>query len=317
LRQISAMPLPRWYDLVTTAINHAYLAWIQDYIRTYPLPYQHVLHAVLDLQAPVTTRPRYLALAGDRARAGLRFKVPFLRFFDNRLQPIPPCAWCRAPHAENGLHLLQCPSQPPGITRAVRAARAAVLPECGRAARNPASLTTAIVRLDWGARQSATTTLHVLRVMSAIINSYRYAVAPPRPGDRDHPISPVRTLALALCRHCGLQISEHLHCACRGPRPPPPAFPPPTLGVNAGAGAGTLGAGAGAGAGADAAVGFGVDVTVAAARGSSPRFRGGVEESKENLVARVASVAEPQEAPRVDTAEHGHPRPSGARCVVS
>eukprot|EP00952_Eustigmatos_sp_NYUAD-ZCMA_P014704 57113-Eustigmatos_ZCMA.PRE.1 len=210
-RLIRNMDLADWNSKVNTAMSACFRDWVKAYVDKYPACYKQYLRIALDVDAG-GKRPQYLSLAGDRARAGLRFKVPFLRYYHDREQPIPACAWCGAAAAECGYHLLQCPRQPDAIAAAVQGARDAVRNEGGRSVRTPQSLHNAMFRLRWSSSQTAQTTLHVLRIMTFIVNTYRRVV--PSPPGRDNPISPIRTMALALCGRCGDQLGEQTDCAC-------------------------------------------------------------------------------------------------------
>lgn len=64
--------------------------------------------------------PLYLYVPGDLARAGIRFRAPYLRFHPrDPYAPRASCKWCGAYDLEYGHHLVRCRQAPPRV-RALR-----------------------------------------------------------------------------------------------------------------------------------------------------------------------------------------------------
>jgi hypothetical protein len=97
-------------------------AVLQDADRTRGLPrcLQEDLVAYITTSSdePLTP-PLFLYEPYDLNRAGVLFHLPVLaQHFRSDLQDMggrPPCAWCHAPNAEWGRHLLVCPKTPPHL----------------------------------------------------------------------------------------------------------------------------------------------------------------------------------------------------------
>jgi hypothetical protein len=195
LTLISRLSIHDWNTRVDRAIATAFTTWAKQELARMPPCYHAHLTLALDLSPPHTRRrPQYIYTTGDRARAGLRFKVPFLRYFHDRSKDLPTCVWCNAANSEQGLHLLTCPNQPATVAASFAAARAAILAEAGgHLSRSPTALTTALLRLQWR-RQQPATALRTIGAMSHAINSYAQDVGVAANGRC--PITEVRTMEL-------------------------------------------------------------------------------------------------------------------------
>lgn len=214
LHLIGQEDIHEWYKRVDTTMDECYRAWVKHKINTSHASYKTQLRAGLDINAPLSRRPSYISVGGDRARAGLRFKVPFLRYYHDRAQPIHQCAWCGMANSESGLHLLSCPRQPTPVRDTIDNVTAITRPECDRRLlRSPEALLKAIYRLRWSPRQSSLTTMAVLEMMTSVVNCYRQAVLVP--VGQNHPISPIRTITLAVCDVCRHSITSLEGCRCQ------------------------------------------------------------------------------------------------------
>jgi hypothetical protein len=193
LRKLAGLNIDEWNGRVETAIGECFTAWMEEKLSGYPPCYRGPLRAGLGARG--RKAPAYLSLGGDRARTALRFKVPFLRYYHDRTQGLPQCAWCGAADAEGGSHLLSCSHQPPSVERAVKAALRAISDEAGLSiVRRQAELVRAFYSVAWR-HQSAATVMTVLDTMSHIVNTYRRSI--PVDSEGNHPITPLRTLRLA------------------------------------------------------------------------------------------------------------------------
>jgi hypothetical protein len=175
-----------WYSKVEKAIAASYERWVQGKLREYPEHYQAYLTRTLRPAHSRKGRPAYLSLAGDRARVALRFKTPFLRYYHDRSQPVPACAWCGAQAAEHPLHLISCPAQPATVRAPLAAARISIAAETGARAADRA-----IHQMVWR-KQSKESTNEQLGAIAHMINEYRKAVFVPEGGK--HPITAVRAV---------------------------------------------------------------------------------------------------------------------------
>jgi hypothetical protein len=185
---LSRISCSEWYTKVDTAIASCFDMWVQGKLSQYPEHYRTYLRRVHSPARKRKGRPAYLSLAGDRARVALRFKTPFLRFYHDRSQPVPPCAWCEAEAAEHPLHLLSCPAQPASVSALLTAARAKVTAEAGQRAADRA-----IQQMCWRG-QSQETTSELLGAIAHMINEYRKSVPALEGGE--HPITAVRALGI-------------------------------------------------------------------------------------------------------------------------
>lgn len=150
--------------------------------------------AMSKVSAPAGRRPDYLSLGGDRARAALRFKTPFLRFYHDRHYPIPACQWCTRAAAECGYHLIVCPQRPASVHQSLLLSFHAISRETGKSVnRDTVFIQRAFLTVRWK-NMSKESVMLVLGSMSYIINEYRKSIVVD--SSQHHPISPIRTLAI-------------------------------------------------------------------------------------------------------------------------
>jgi hypothetical protein len=186
LLAVARTPRGDWYSRVDKAIAASFDRWVQGKMRDYDEHYRACLGKTLRPAHSRKGRPAYLSLAGDRARVALRFKTPFLRYYHDRRQPVPDCAWCGGQAAEHPLHLISCPSQPASVRAPLAAARITITSEAGARAADRA-----IHQMVWR-KQSKESTSELLGAIAHMINEYRKAVFVPEGGT--HPITAVRAV---------------------------------------------------------------------------------------------------------------------------
>jgi ribonuclease HI len=185
-RRLETIEANDWKNLVCQHIQRAFIHWVEEKVRTYPVSYQRPLRVVLDLTSG-RKKPLYMTLGGDRARAAFRFQCPFLRRTSIRAAPLPPCNWCKAEQGEQGLHLMQCPARPPSVIRLIAEAMSAISTECRST--NASVLSTAFMRVCWR-EQTQASILLVLDAMSYTVNEYIRSF----PADVRPPIAPIHTI---------------------------------------------------------------------------------------------------------------------------
>jgi hypothetical protein len=195
LPYLSTISYADWRQRVGKAISLAYAAWVRSKLGQLPQSYQAPLMAAMGkISAPTGRRPDYLSLGGDRARAALRFKTPFLRFYHDRHHPIPACQWCTRAAAECGHHLITCPHQPASVHHSLLLSFHAISRETGKSVnRDIVFIQRAFLTVSWK-HMSKESVMLVLGSMSHIINEYRKSIVVD--GPQQHPISPLRTLAI-------------------------------------------------------------------------------------------------------------------------
>jgi hypothetical protein len=189
MREISNIRLDAWITKVNTAIETCFTDWVAAQIAAYPPDYRAPL---LDAATSGPKRPSYLKLTGDRARVGLRAKVPFLRYFHDRSMPVPSCAWCAEPAGERAHHLIRCAAMPPCCVALIDSVVATIRQESGLVLVR--ACLQALLRVSWRGLNAASAT-QALGALSHLINKYRQSVD--GGADGNHPISAVRTLQVA------------------------------------------------------------------------------------------------------------------------
>lgn len=189
MRQISTIRLDAWVAKVNTAIETCFTDWVAAKIAAYPSDYRAPLREALT-RGP--KRPAYLKLAGDRARVGIRAKVPFLRYFHDRDMPVPPCAWCAAPAGERAHHLIRCVGMPQSCVALVESVVTTIQQESSLV--QVGACLKALLRVSWRGMTEASA-MQALGALSHLINTYRQSVE--GGADGNHPISAVRTFQVA------------------------------------------------------------------------------------------------------------------------
>jgi hypothetical protein len=185
MRQISYIRLDAWLTKVDAAIETCFTDWVTAKIASYPADYRDPLREAIT-SGP--KRPPYLKLAGDRARVGLRAKVPFLRYFHDRSMPVPPCAWCAEPAGERAHHLIRCAAMPQCCVVLLASVVATIRQESGLVF--VGACLKALLRVSWRGLSEASA-MQALGALSHLINKYRQSVE--GGADGNHPISAVRT----------------------------------------------------------------------------------------------------------------------------
>jgi ribonuclease HI len=187
-RALENMELEKWITQVNQYIQLAFIHWTQEEIRSHASYVQRQLAVVMDYHMGKKLA-RYMQLGGDRARAALRFQVPFLRRFAHSRLPLPPCNWCHAPESEQGLHLLECPQHPPSVHHLIEQAYTAITSESKIT--RPAMIRQAFMRVCWR-HETQQAIILVLDAMSLTINEYirSFEAAPEPPIASIHTIKP-------------------------------------------------------------------------------------------------------------------------------
>jgi hypothetical protein len=162
-----------WTARVDQLIAAEFATWTQRVIATYPEHQQPVLRTAL---GPVRRkqRARYLALGGDMAYIGLRFKGLTQRAPHPTVEQFP-CVYCHCPGGEHGSHWLQCPGLPHRSRLALLEAQASIVEDTGWTPEAVPRLNTAYFQVSWP-RQQARSTRTVLWSMSVILDEYRRAL---------------------------------------------------------------------------------------------------------------------------------------------
>jgi hypothetical protein len=193
LPAITSITYPVRRSRVERAIWMWFEHWVEEELQGLPECYQPQLARLLRHSGKKL--PRYLSLGGDRARIGLRFKIPYLRYYHDRAEPLPDCLWCGGARCEGPLHLLACAHQPASVRLAVEAAFGAISRESGLSLdRHQHAIRKAYINVAWRNQSQAAVT-EVLGSMAHIINRYRQELAVDGQGRR--PILAVRTFHVA------------------------------------------------------------------------------------------------------------------------
>jgi ribonuclease HI len=185
-RAMETLELDKWTAQVNKFIQAAFIYWTQVEIRSHAPYFQRQLAVVIDYNMGKKLPP-YMTFGGDRARAALRFQVPFLRRFADSRVPLPSCNWCHTPESEQGLHLIQCNDTPLPVRQLITQAYQAITDESKIT--RPTMLCQAFMRVSWR-HQTQQSTILVLDAMSLTINEYiRSFEIPPEPS-----IAPIHTV---------------------------------------------------------------------------------------------------------------------------
>jgi hypothetical protein len=164
-----------WFMRVDEVILAQFARWAEEALARYPAGKREIIDRC---RHPYATkrRPAFLRLGGALGHIGLRFKAPALD--TRRPQDAPPaCAWCHAPAAEHGAHLLTCPRQPAEVYGIVQRALAAIATEAGmvlRTAEDRSQAMEAYLRLSWqGQGRAKTMPRRARSTRIALVGMYR------------------------------------------------------------------------------------------------------------------------------------------------